>query len=88
VARQVLVDDRPLTFSSREIAILEQLMRRSAHVVAKAQLESTLYGLSQEVGSNAVEVYVHRLRRHLAETGANVQVHTVRGVGYMITEGR
>jgi DNA-binding response OmpR family regulator len=38
------------------------------------------------VGSNAVEVHVHRLRRHLVETGASVQVHTVRGVGYMIGE--
>jgi DNA-binding response OmpR family regulator len=86
VARQVFVDDRPIAFSPREIAVLEHLLRRSSRVVAKTLLESSLYGLSQEVGSNAVEVYVHRLRRHLAEIGASVLVHTVRGVGYMITE--
>ena len=86
VARQVFVEDRPVTFSAREIAVLEQLLRRSGRVVAKSLLENTLYGLSQEVGSNAVEVYVHRLRRHLAEIAASAQVHTVRGVGYMITE--
>ena len=59
-------------------------MRRSGRVVTKTLLESSLYGPAQEVGSNAVEVHVHRLRRHLVETGATVQVHTVRGVGYMI----
>jgi DNA-binding response OmpR family regulator len=86
VARQVFVDERPIFFSPREIAVLEHLLRRSGRVVAKTLLETGLYGLSQEIGSNAVEVYVHRLRRHLAEIGASVQVHTVRGVGYMIAE--
>jgi DNA-binding response OmpR family regulator len=86
VARQVFVDDRPISFSAREIAVLEHLMRRSGRVVTKTLLENSLYGPAQEVGSNAVEVHVHRLRRHLVETGASVQVHTVRGVGYMIGE--
>jgi DNA-binding response OmpR family regulator len=88
VARQVFVDDRPISFSAREIAVLEHLLRRSGRVVAKTLLENSLYGPAQEVGSNAVEVHVHRLRRHLAETGASVQVHTVRGVGYMIGEAQ
>ena len=87
VARQVFVDERPIAFSAREIAVLEHLLRRSGRVVTKTLLESSLYGPAQEVGSNAVEVHVHRLRRHLVETGASVQVHTVRGVGYMINEG-
>jgi DNA-binding response OmpR family regulator len=86
VARQVFVDDKPLFFSPREIAVLEHLLRRSGRVVAKTLLESNLYGLSQEVGSNAIEVYVHRLRKHLSEVGATVQIHTVRGVGYLISE--
>jgi DNA-binding response OmpR family regulator len=86
VARQIFVGDQPIFFSSREIAVLEHLLRRSGRVVAKALLEENLYGLSQEVGSNAVEVYVHRLRRHLAEVGASVQIHTLRGVGYLIAE--
>jgi DNA-binding response OmpR family regulator len=88
VARQVFVEERPISFSAREIAVLEHLLRRSGRVVAKTLLENSLYGPAQEVGSNAVEVHVHRLRRHLAETGASVQVHTVRGVGYMIGEAR
>ncbi|HWD58120.1 MAG TPA: response regulator transcription factor [Stellaceae bacterium] len=88
VARQVFVDERPIPFSAREISVLEHLLRRSGRVVAKTLLENSLYGPAQEVGSNAVEVHVHRLRRHLVETGASVQVHTVRGVGYMIGEER
>src|ERR1700676_4721792 len=63
VARQVFIDDRPIFCSPREVAVLEHLLRRSGRVVAKLQLETSLYGPS-EVGSNAVEVHVHRLRRH------------------------
>jgi len=86
VARQVFVGEKPIAFSAREISVLEHLLRRSGRVVTKNLLESSLYGPAQEVGSNAVEVHIHRLRRHLVETGASVQVHTVRGVGYMIGE--
>lgn len=85
VARQVFVDDKPIVFSARELAVLEHLLRRRGKVVAKSLLEGVLYG--PETGSNAVEVHVHRLRRHLIEGGASVRVHTVRGVGYMISEG-
>jgi two-component system response regulator TctD len=84
VARQVFVDGKPMLLSAREIAVLEHLLRRHGRIVAKTLLESSLYGLSQEVGSNAVEVYVHRVRKHLAEVGASVQIHTMRGVGYLI----
>ena len=86
VARQVFVGDQPIFFSAREIAVLEQLLRRSGRVVAKTLLADNLYGLSQEVGSNAVEVYVHRLRKQLAAVGASAQIHTLRGVGYLIAE--
>jgi DNA-binding response OmpR family regulator len=87
-ARQVFVGGQPLFFSPREISVLEHLLRRSGRVVRKGLLESNLYGLSQEIGSNAVEVYVHRLRKRLAEVGASVQIHTLRGVGYLIAEKR
>ena len=59
VARQVFVGDQPIFFSARETAVLEQLLRRSGQVVAKTLLADDLCGLSQEVGLNAVEVYVH-----------------------------
>src|ERR1700751_2033830 len=59
VARQVFVGDQPVFLSAREIAVLEHLLRRSGRVVAKNVLADNLCGLSQEVGSNAVEVDVH-----------------------------
>lgn len=85
-ARQAFVDGEPIFLSPREVAVLEQLLRRGGRVVGKPQLESNLYGMAHEIGSNAVEVYVHRLRRRLADLGASVEIHTLRGVGYLIGE--
>jgi DNA-binding response OmpR family regulator len=85
-ARQMLVDGKPRLLSARETAVLEVLMHRPGHVVSKQIVEDQLFGLDHEVGSNAVEVYVHRLRKQLAEAGASVLIHTVRGVGYFIAE--
>ncbi|HVJ52558.1 MAG TPA: response regulator transcription factor [Aliidongia sp.] len=87
-ARQVYVEEVPQALSAREISVLELLLRRSGRVVSKKLVEDQLFGLSGEVGSNAVEVYVHRLRKQLAEAGATAQIHTVRGVGYMIMAGK
>jgi len=72
--------------SARETAVLELLMRRKDRVVSKKHVEDQIFGMSGEVASNAVEVYVHRLRKQLSERGAKVQIHTIRGVGYLIAE--
>ena len=61
-------------------------MRRSGRVVTKAYVEGQLFGPDPEVGSNAVEVAIHRLRRRLEHAGAGIRIHTARGVGYLITE--
>jgi len=53
-------------------------------VVPKSIMEQGLYGVDQELSSNSVEVLVHRLRKKLADSHAQVEIHTVRGVGYMI----
>jgi DNA-binding response OmpR family regulator len=87
-ARQVFIDQQPQFFSAREMAVLEILMRRSGRVVAKKLVEDHLFGLSGDGGSNAVEVYIHRLRKQLADAGAQVQIHTIRGVGYLIAEDK
>jgi DNA-binding response OmpR family regulator len=86
--RQVFVDETPQFLSSREIDLLEILLRRSGRVVPKGLVEDHLFGISGDVRSNAIEVYVHRLRRHLADAGATVEIHTVRGVGYLMTEAK
>src|ERR1700684_988031 len=86
--RQASIDDQPQVLSSRETAVLELLMRSKGRVVSKKQVEDHIFGLSGEVASNAVEVYVHRLRKKLSDKGAKVQIHTIRGVGYLIAEDK
>jgi DNA-binding response OmpR family regulator len=61
-------------------------MRRLGRVVPKTVLEDKLYGLDDELESNAIPVHVHHLRRKLAGAGATAEIHTVRGVGYVLTE--
>lgn len=85
VSRQVFIDEQPQIFSAREMLILENLLRRAGRVIPKAILENNIYGLNDEIGSNAIEVYVHRLRRRLSDLAARAQIHTIRGVGYMIS---
>jgi DNA-binding response OmpR family regulator len=87
-SRQAYIDDKPHVLSARETAVLELLMRRKDRVVSKKLVEDHLFGLSGEVGSNAVEVYIHRIRKQLSELGAKVEIHTVRGVGYRISESK
>jgi len=86
--RQVFVAGASRTFPARETAVLEILLRRGGNVAPKRLFEDHLFGLSGEVGSNAVEVYVHRLRKMLADAGASVKIHTVRGVGYLMAEDK
>lgn len=85
-SRQVFVDGVPRVLSSRETSVLEILLRRQGRVVPKKNVEDHIFGLSGEVASNAVEAYVSRLRKQLAEFGAKIVIHTIRGVGYMMAE--
>jgi len=85
-ARQVFVDGRPEVLSARELTLLEILMRRSGKVVPKRYVEDHLFGMGAEVGPNAVEVSVHRLRKRLEGLKAALEIHTVRGVGYLLAE--
>jgi DNA-binding response OmpR family regulator len=86
VERDVRIGDASLVLPRRESAILEHLMRRLGRVVAKLVLEEKLYGLDDEHGSNTIPVHVHHLRRKLLDAGATAEIHTVRGVGYILTE--
>lgn len=72
----------PLELSARELGVLEILMVRSGRVVNKEQLAEKLYGWDDEVGTNAIEVYVHRLRKKLEPAG--VVIRTIRGLGYLL----
>ncbi len=86
VDRDITVAGMPLILPRRESAILEHLMRRVGRVVPKSVLEDKLYGMEEELESNAIPVHVHHLRRKLIDAGAAAEIHTVRGVGYILTE--
>jgi two-component system response regulator TctD len=86
--RQVMVAGSPRPFPARETAVLEILLRRGGNVAPKRLFEDQLFGLAGDIGSNAVEVYVHRLRKMLSDAGATVKIHTVRGVGYLMAEDK
>ena len=78
--REATVQGVPVVLSAREWAVLEPLIARPGMVLSRQQLEDKLYGWGDEVSSNAVEVYVHGLRKKL---GAEVLLN-VRGVGYLV----
>ena len=78
--REVTVQGAPVVLSGREWAVLEPLIARPGMVLSRQQLEDKLYGWGDEVSSNAVEVYIHGLRKKL---GAEL-VLNVRGVGYLV----
>ncbi|MBO9580618.1 MAG: response regulator transcription factor [Sphingobium sp.] len=80
----LFVDGAHVLLSSRERQLIELLLRRAGHVVSKQLAEDQLFGMTEPVGSNAVEVYVHRLRRKLQATSAAVRIEAIRGVGYLI----
>ena len=84
-SRELLIDGEPRMLPAREVAVLEILLRRSGRVVPKQAVEDQIFGLSADVGSNAVEVYIHRLRKSLQDFGSNAVIHTIRGIGYLIT---
>ena len=84
ITRQSRVNGRRVLLSPREIALLEFVLRRQGNVVTREMLEQNLYDFGTTLGSNALEVLVHRLRRKLAEAQANVTLHTVRGIGYVL----
>jgi len=72
--------------SRSELMLLELLLRRAGRVVARRMLEEGIYGFEDVVGSNSLEAHVSRLRKKLETAGANIQIHTLRGVGYMAGE--
>jgi len=76
------VDDVALELSAREVSLLEILLTRAGRMVNKSQIVDHLCQWGEEVSSNAIEVYVHRLRKKLEPSG--VRIATVRGLGYCL----
>jgi DNA-binding response OmpR family regulator len=82
IGRVAHINEQALDLSAREIGLLEVLLTRMGRLVSKDQLVDHLCGWGEEVSHNAIEVYVHRLRKKL-ETGG-VKIATVRGLGYCL----
>lgn len=79
-AHSVTLDGTPVELSPREFGVLRELLQNAGTVLSKARLEQSLYGWDQELGSNAVEVHIHHLRRKL---GTHL-IKTLRGIGYTV----
>ena len=82
VGRVAHINGQALELSAREIGLLEILLTRMGRLVSKDQLVDHLCGWGEEVSHNAIEVYVHRLRKKLEVGG--VKIATVRGLGYCL----
>ena len=80
--REAYINGELLKLSARELALLELLVLRAGKMVGKEQLIDKLCSWGEEVSSNAIEVYVHRLRKKL-EIG-DIRITTVRGLGYSL----
>lgn len=79
--RLVCAGGKPVDLTAREWAVLERLVRNPNAMVAKSEIEDSLYEFGAEIDSNAVEVYVSRLRKKLGRDA----IHTVRGAGYRVS---
>ena len=80
--RVAYLNEQMIELSARELSLLEVLLQRSGRLVSKDQLVERLCEWGEEVSNNAIEVYMHRLRRKLE--GGGVRIATVRGLGYCL----
>ncbi|TPL48354.1 response regulator transcription factor [Mesorhizobium sp. B2-4-6] len=84
--REPSIRGEPLTLPRRELLVLEALMRRTGRMVQREALMEAVFGLDDEIQSNALDTHVSRLRRKLSEADSGVVINGVRGVGYLLRE--
>ena len=83
ICRQSAVCSAPLSLTRREFSLLEALMANRTRIMAKERLLERMFSMdAEEVGLNAIETYVARLRRKLE--GSGVAIRTLRGLGYQL----
>ena len=80
--RRFSLAEQPLNLTSREQGVLEALIARPGRVMSKEQLADQLFGLDQDASPDAIEIYIHRLRKKLE--GSGVRIVTFRGLGYLL----
>jgi DNA-binding response OmpR family regulator len=82
--RVAMIGDTALNLPRRELLLLEVLVRRLGRTVQRAFIEDAVYGFDDEIQSNSLDAHVSRLRKKLVEGGAGVEIHGIRGVGYLL----
>ena len=80
--RVATIDGKMIELSARELGLLEVLLQRAGRLVSKEQLVERLCEWGEEVSNNAIEVYIHRLRKKIE--GGPIRIATVRGLGYCL----
>jgi len=80
--RRFTLQGNELQLTAREYAVLETLIARAGATVSKSVLSTTVFGFNDEANPNAIEIYIHRLRKRLA--GSDVGIVTLRGLGYTL----
>ena len=80
--RVAYINDQMIELSARELSLLEVLLQRAGRLVSKDQLVERLCEWGEEVSNNAIEVYIHRLRKKLQSSDASII--TLRGLGYQL----
>lgn len=81
---EAMVDGVRLDLPRREVRVLATLVKRRGRTVLRETLEQAVYGFDDEVQSNTLDSHISRLRRKLSETGARIEIHAIRGVGYLL----
>ena len=82
--QELSVGGEQISLTRREMLVLQILIRRAGKTVLRQALEEAVYGYDDEIQSNALDSHVSRLRKKLADAGASMAIHTVRGVGYLL----
>ncbi|QOZ76896.1 DNA-binding response regulator [Bradyrhizobium sp. CCBAU 53351] len=82
--REASIDGTPFELPRRELLVLEKLVRRIGRTVLRSALEEAVYNFDDEIQSNALDTHVSRLRRKLADADAGIEIHGIRGVGYLL----
>jgi DNA-binding response OmpR family regulator len=87
-ARDAHVDGQPLRLQRRQLLLLEALAYRHGRTVQREVLQEAVYGFDDAIQSNALDAHVSKLRRALVEANASVEIHVIRGIGYLLREVR
>lgn len=81
-SRAATYNSASLNFSARELAVLEILMLKVGKVVNKEQMLEKLCNFDEDISDNALEVYLHRVRKKLDHS--DISIRTIRGLGYLL----